>query len=120
MAEGTGSWGRAPAELVERFGAILAEIPGAETRKMFGYPAGFANGYMFTGLYEDRWIVRLPTDAIDELAALGGEPFEPMPGRQMRGYLALPRPLVADHDALLPWLERALAHVLVMPPKKGR
>jgi hypothetical protein len=36
----------------------------------------------------------------------------------MRGYLAVPANMVADPDALQPWLERALAHVLQMPPKQ--
>jgi TfoX/Sxy family transcriptional regulator of competence genes len=120
MAGETSGWGKAPAELVERFTQALEGVPGATTRKMFGYPAGFANGYMFTGLFEDRWIIRLPPDGIAELEALGGEPFSPMPGRPMRGYLAIPRSLVDDADAIQPWLDRALAHVLAMPPKKGR
>jgi hypothetical protein len=49
---------------------------------------------------------------------LGGTRFEPMPGKPMRGYLAFPADMVADPDALQPWLERALAHVLQMPPKQ--
>ena len=120
MAGETSGWGKAPVELVERFTEILAEVPGATTRKMFGYPAGFANGYMFTGLFEDRWIIRLPPEAITELEALGGEPFSPMPGRPMRGYLAMPPSLVADREALQTWLDRALIHVLAMPAKKGK
>jgi TfoX/Sxy family transcriptional regulator of competence genes len=119
VAGETSGWGKAPAELVERFMEILAEVPGATTRKMFGYPAAFANGYMFTSLFEDRWIIRLPPEAITELETLGGEAFSPMPGRRMRGYLAMPPSLVADRDGLQPWLDRALEHVLAMPPKKG-
>lgn len=115
-----GGWGKAPEQLVERFTRFMAGVPGAEVRKMFGYPAGFANGYMFTGLYEDRWIVRLAPDGIEELAAVGGEAFEPMPGRPMRGYLSLPAAIVDDDAALEPWIDRALAHVLAMAPKKGR
>jgi len=121
MATTSGGWGKAPDELVERFTAAMAGMdPPAEVRKMFGYPAGFANGYMFSSLFEDRWIVRLPGDALAELAHLGGEEFSPMPGRPMRGYLSLPATLRDAPEAVRPWLDRAREHVLSMPPKKGR
>jgi hypothetical protein len=48
---------------VERFGAAVAGIEGLETRKMFGYPAGFIGGNMVTGLHQESWIVRLPDTA---------------------------------------------------------
>jgi len=116
----SGSWGKSPSELVDGFLAETAEIPGLEQRQMFGYPAAFANGHLVTSLYETRWIVRLPEDGIAELMQLGATAFEPMPGRPMRGYVAFPPDMVANPEALRPWLARALAHVLQMPPKKGR
>ncbi len=119
---GGGGWAKSPPELVERFEAgtavFLAE-PGVRRRQMFGYPACFADGHMFTSLFRDRWVVRLPDDALAELAALGGSGFEPMPGRPMRGYALLPSDL-ADPYAAHPWLVRALAHARTLPPKKGR
>jgi TfoX/Sxy family transcriptional regulator of competence genes len=118
MEKSAAPWSKSPPDLVERFTRTMAGFPTAEVRQMFGYPAAFANGYMFTSLFEDRWIVRLPTDGLDELAALGGQEFSPMPGRPMRGYLALPEAMTTDADTLAPWLDRALAHVQGMPPKK--
>lgn len=114
------TWRKAPPELVERFTETLVSLPGAEVRKMFGYPAAFANGHMFTGLFADEWMIRLPDEDRAELTSLGGRPFEPMPGKPMREYLSLPDTLVADANALAPWLERSLAMVLAMPPKEGR
>jgi TfoX/Sxy family transcriptional regulator of competence genes len=114
------TWRKAPPELVERFTETLASLPGADVRKMFGYPAAFANGHMFTGLFADEWMIRLPETDRAELSAVGAKPFEPMPGKPMREYLSLPAALVADAEALAPWLERSLAMVLAMPPKKGR
>jgi len=111
---------KAPPDLVEHFAEVMANVPDAQLRKMFGYPAAFANGYMFTGLHQDRWVIRLPDEARSRLTAMGATPFEPMPGRPMRGYLVIPRSLVADADALVPWLNQALAHVLALPPKPGR
>ena len=111
MAQGSSGWSKAPAELVERFTTTMAAYPQAQVRKMFGYPAAFANGYLFTSLFEDRWIVRLPDDALAELAEHGGTEFSPMPGRPMRGYIAIPAAITVDENAMRPWLDRALAHV---------
>jgi TfoX/Sxy family transcriptional regulator of competence genes len=115
-----GSWKKSPPELVESFLSATSDLPGVEQRQMFGYPAAFANGHLVTSLHEARWIVRLPEDGLAELQRLGATPFEPMPGRPMRGYATFPADMVGKPDALRPWLERALAHVLQMPPKKGR
>ena len=112
-----GGWKKSPAELVERFMTVVAEYPALERRQMFGYPAAFANGHLVTSLHEGRWIIRLPDAGLAELAMLGGTRFEPMPGRPMRGYLAFPPDMVANPGSLGPWLERAVAHVLQMPPK---
>jgi TfoX/Sxy family transcriptional regulator of competence genes len=116
----SGDWTKSPPELVDSFLATTSELPGVEQRQMFGYPAAFANGHLVTSLHQARWIVRLPEDGLAKLERLGATPFEPMPGRPMRGYAAFPADMVANPEALRPWLERALAHVLQMPPKKGR
>jgi TfoX/Sxy family transcriptional regulator of competence genes len=113
-----GGWRKSPPDLVERFEATMAPLAGTSLRKMFGYPAAFAgNGHMFTGLHEDRWMIRLPDDARAELAAAGATPFEPMPGRPMREYLVLPAELLADAEALQRWLDRSLAYTESLPAK---
>jgi TfoX/Sxy family transcriptional regulator of competence genes len=115
-----GGWAKAPAELAERFTETVSALPGAQVRKMFGYPAGFANGHLFTGIFASSWHVRLPDDQRAELAAVGGTPFEPMPGRPMREYLVLPPALADDPAAAEPWLTRALHYVQGLPPKTKR
>jgi len=114
------NWEKAPAELAQRFTATVSAMPAAQVRKMFGYPAGFVNGQMFTGIFATSWFVRLPDAERDELAAAGGTPFAPMPGRPMREYLVLPPDTAADSAAAQPWLDRALAYVEQLPPKKKR
>ena len=112
---------KSPPELVERFRAVTGELPGVEPRQMFGYPAVFVGGNLVTSLHESRWIVRLPDDDQAELRALPGTaPFEPMPGRPMRGYSALSSEIVADEEALRHWVERALAHGRSLPPKAAK
>lgn len=110
-------WRKSPPDLVERFGAAVAGIEGLETRKMFGYPAGFIGGNMVTGLHQESWIVRLSEDVRAERLEAGWTTFEPMAGRPMREYLALPPEILDDPDVARAWVERAAAYVRTLPPK---
>ena len=105
-----GGWTKAPGDLGE---------PGVERRQMFGYPACFVGGHMFTGLHQDRWVVRLGDADRAELARDGGTAFEPMPGRPMKGYLVLPANLI-EIESVRPWLARALAHGRSLPAKQKK
>ncbi len=120
VGEKPGAWTKAPAELVERFAATVAGIEGLEQRLMFGYPAAFVGGNMVTGLHQESWIVRLDQEERSALASQGGQPFEPMPGRPMREYLALPADVAADPETARPWVERAAAYGRTLPPKPPR
>ena len=107
-----------PSELVERFEGVAARHPQARRRKMFGYPALFVGGNMATGLFADRWVVRMaPADLHALLALPGASPFAPMPGRTMTGWAMLPPDVVTDDTALDRWLERAFAFAASLPPK---
>lgn len=119
MAHAGPSWEKSPPDLVDHFGALLSEFPEAERRKMFGYPAAFVHGNMFTGLHGSNWIVRLPDDAREELLTReGASVFSPMPGRPMAEYVVVPTALLADDAALRPWITRALRYALTLPPKR--
>jgi len=112
---------KSPAQLVERFGLVLARFPELEQRKMFGYPAAFiAAGHMVTGLHGASWIVRLGEADQASLRGAGGVDFEPMPGRPMKGFLSLPTDIVEDDAALGEWIGLAAAHAATLPPKKPR
>jgi hypothetical protein len=52
-------WQKSPQDLVDLFASVMP-CPPAVQRKMFGYPAGFINGNMFMGLFQDDMILRLP------------------------------------------------------------
>jgi TfoX/Sxy family transcriptional regulator of competence genes len=106
-----------PPELIERFDRLIADLPDVQRKLMFGMPAGFVAGQMATGLVGPDWHVRLPEDGQSELLAVGGRPFEPMPGRPMRGYVLLPRDWHEAPDRIRPWLERAVDHTRSLPPK---
>jgi TfoX/Sxy family transcriptional regulator of competence genes len=109
---------KSPPELVAVFGQIIAARPMAETRKMFGYPAAFANGQMFASLFGDNFILRLP-DAEREafIQQQGTHLFEPMPGRPMREYVVVPPSMVKSRSQLDDWLGKAMAYAQSLPPK---
>jgi TfoX/Sxy family transcriptional regulator of competence genes len=110
-------WRKAPQDLQERFAAAAAAIDGMEQRQMFGYPAAFIGGNLTTSLHQESWIVRLPDAERQERLDAGWSVFEPMPGRPMRGYVALPDEIAADPDQARAWVERAAAYVRTLPPK---
>jgi hypothetical protein len=109
---------KSPPALIERFGDVAIRFPEAERRKMFGYPALFVGGNLITGLFADRWMIRLGDDDREALFRLpGAGPFEPMPGRTMTGYGVLPEDVVADDAAIDDWVGRAVAHGKTLPAK---
>lgn len=112
------AWQKSPQELQDRFARVLESFPDAERRKMFGYPAAFVGGNLVTSLYESSWIVRLPDEPRAEAMSLGGTTFDPMGGRPMKQYVALPAAVVDDDDALVGWVERAVEHGRSLPPKR--
>ena len=93
---------------------------------MFGMPAAFVGGNMFTGLYESKVVLRLPAEKLKSFLSLpGAERFEPMPGRPMTGYVLVPDKIIADRDALAGWMREALTFAAGMParekkPRKSR
>ncbi|HEY6058144.1 MAG TPA: TfoX/Sxy family protein [Candidatus Limnocylindrales bacterium] len=113
------SFAKSPPALVARFAEVLDRYPDAKRRQMFGYPAAFIGGNMVTSLHGERWVVRLSEDSRGELLALAGAgPFEPMPGRPMKGYATLPPSVVADDSELHAWVRRAIEFGQTLPPKR--
>ena len=111
----------ASAALTARFQKVIAAVPGAETRRMFGYPAAFVNGQMFTGLFRDKMMLRLSSaDRVEITAKYGAQPFEPIPGRPMREYVSVPEAILNSDAQLRAWLQRGLAYARSLPPKKAK
>ena len=111
-------WTKAPQALKDLFRESLPDEPGVEARQMFGYPAAFVRGNMFAGVFGDGVFARVPAEL---RAALEQEhnakPFEPMAGRPMKDYLALPEAVIADEAALAQALAAAFHHTAGLPPK---
>ncbi|HSR84928.1 MAG TPA: TfoX/Sxy family protein [Streptosporangiaceae bacterium] len=102
------------------FRSVLPDSPDVEVKPMFGNLGAFVHGNMFAGLFGAAVGVRLADADRDELAAIGGSgPFGPAE-RPMGGYLSLPASWRDDPGRSADWVDRALAHVAAMPPKKAK
>jgi TfoX/Sxy family transcriptional regulator of competence genes len=111
-------WKKSPPELVARFDEVVPREPSVERRSMFGYPSAFTNGHMFCGLFQDRFILRLPeAERTKFLKQAGAAVFEPMPGRPMKEYVVVPPNVVSSDSSLERWLGKALGYVSSLPSK---
>ncbi len=109
---------RAPEELVRLFENVMKDFPMANQRKVFGYPAAFVNGQMFTGLHQDHMILRLSEpDRVRFIAEHKTRLFEPMPGRPMKEYVLVPPDMLKSASRLNAWVTKALAYAESLPPK---
>jgi TfoX/Sxy family transcriptional regulator of competence genes len=113
-------WEKPNETLVRRLDETVAKLEfdqPVDYRPMFGCPAYFTGGNMFAGVWQDTVMLRLPEDGRAAVAAAGGRPFEPMPGRVMKEYVALPESMVADPEEAAAWVGRAAAYAASLPPK---
>jgi TfoX/Sxy family transcriptional regulator of competence genes len=85
---------------------------------MFGCPAYFTGGNLFAGVWQETVMLRLDEAGRAEVAASGGRPFEPMPGRPMKEYVALPPAMAADAGVTGTWVRRAAEYASSLPPKQ--
>jgi TfoX/Sxy family transcriptional regulator of competence genes len=107
--------------LIAEFKAVVAELPRGEPRKMFGYDAVFVNGNMAVGLWQNTCVVKVSAADQARLLELGqAEPFAPMKGRVMIGWLELSEELAHDPEELLAWSRRAVEFVATLPPKQKK
>ena len=112
-------WTKAPEEMLALFGRVVESLPEVQTRKMFGYPAAFVHGQMFASLFQSSMILRLSeADRAAFLRDHGARLFEPMPGRPMREYAAVPAAVLASAALLREWLRRAHGYAASLPPKE--
>ena len=115
------AWKKSSEGLKAIFNTALPADPRVERRPMFGYPSALVNGHLFTGLHEERMVVRLDEAERSELLGVEGACiFEPVPGRPMREYVVLPPSILGDERALRRWTARALSYVATLPPKGAR
>jgi TfoX/Sxy family transcriptional regulator of competence genes len=114
-------WTKAPAEMVSLFERVVQDLPGSETRKMFGYPAAFVSGQMYCSLFQDRMMIRLSErDRGAFLERFQAKAFEPIPGRPMREYVEVPEALVNNVSMLKGWVLKAKEYAATLPVKDSK
>ena len=116
-------WAKPNERLVKILDEIVATLEfdaPVEYRPMFGCPAYFTGGNLFAGVWQETMMLRLSVDERAEVTAAGGRPFEPMPGRAMKEYVALPPDMMADHDVARLWVRKAAAYAASLPPKEKK
>jgi TfoX/Sxy family transcriptional regulator of competence genes len=100
------------------FQSLVPADPRVQIRPMFGNEAAFVNGNMFLALFGDQVAVRLSDqDRPELLAERGTSPFEPMPGRPMKEYVALPQGWRTRRVKAERWVERSFDWAAGLPPK---
>ncbi len=112
-------WKKAPEELVQFLAEEMKPVK-CEYRRMFGYPAYFINGNMFTGAHGDTLFLRLSESDIRKIMEENSQVsfFEVMKGRPMKGYVALPKILYQKPSVFREWLQKSVKYVSSLPPKK--
>ena len=114
-------WEKPSAELSRILDEAAQPFPAIERRKMFGCPAFYINGNMFAGVYGQQLFLRLPPEARASLASeLAAKPFEPIAGRPMKEYVAMPKAVWADQQALDDWMRQSVEFVSSMPAKQPK
>jgi TfoX/Sxy family transcriptional regulator of competence genes len=116
-------WEKPNERLVKLLDEIVAGLEfdaPVDYRPMFGCPAYFTGGNLFAGVWQETMMLRLSEDERAEVTAAGGRPFEPMPGRAMKEYVALPPDMMADRDVASLWVRKAAAYAASLPPKEKK
>ena len=112
------AWTKSPQSLIDLFDKSVPSGAEISRRKMFGYPAAFANGNLFIGLHQNDFILRLSEkDRTRFNAEFGERIFEPMKGRPMREYVRLPEELLADACKRASWINLSLRYAKTIAPK---
>lgn len=112
------AWTKSPQSLIDLFDESVPSGSGITRRKMFGYPAAFANDNLFIGLHQNDFIMRLSKqDRARFTAEFGDRTFEPMKGRPMREYVRLPEELLGDARNRASWIKRSLRYAETIAPR---
>jgi TfoX/Sxy family transcriptional regulator of competence genes len=102
----------------ERFRALVPQAPSVTVKSLFGNLSAFVNGNMFMGVFGSDIGLKLPPhEQARLLAEPGSGPFGPAE-RPRDGYVTIPATWSPDQAG--PWIEKSLALVAALPPKKPK
>ncbi|MBM3148999.1 MAG: TfoX/Sxy family protein, partial [Chloroflexi bacterium] len=112
---------KVPPELSELLERTMLSFD-CQKKFMFGSPTYFINNNMFVGIHQDTIILRLSEKDREEILSTNDEaaPFEPMEGRIMKEYIALPESIYGNMDEFRKWLNRSYQYALLLKPKAAK
>jgi TfoX/Sxy family transcriptional regulator of competence genes len=115
------AWKKSPEEALTFLSETLRDVE-CQSKQMFGYPVYFINNNMFIGVHQDDLFLRLASEDREEILASyeGIRPFEPMPGRIMKEYVAIPEPLYRNKEIFTELLAKSIQYVSSLPPKEKK
>ena len=103
--------------LAHRVRAVLDSRADPTEAEMFGGLGFLLGGNMCCGVIEDALVVRVGPEGYDDaLAEPHARPFD-FTGREMRGWVFVDPPGLAEDEDLAAWVERCLGFVETLPPK---
>lgn len=109
---------KTPPEVIAAFDAASPSRSDVVRKTMFGYPALFSKGNMFAFTFGPTIVVRLSDADRAKAINAGTKLFEPMAGRPMKEYVAVP-PSAMKSAALKKWIAQGLAYADTLPAKKA-
>jgi len=114
-------WKKSPPELLDFIAEKMKNVD-CGYRKIFGYPAYFINGNMFTGVFADKLFLRLSEEDITKIMRDCKEisTFEPMQGRPMKGYVFIPKSAYLNNAFFDEWLGKSIKFVSSLPAKQNK
>lgn len=76
------------------------------------------NDNMYTGMYENGMILRLPPEEQIRMMEANDEvvPFTPQ-GRRMKEYVWMPEPVMTLRNFVLEWIDASCRYTSALPPK---
>ena len=117
----TMKWEKCSTGLSDILADAMSAFP-SQKRMMFGCPAYFINGNMFTGVHQSSIILRLTESDRNRIRQEFGEalPFEPFPGRPMKEYITVPAEIYENPKLFAEWIDQSLNYAAALPPKIAR
>ncbi len=105
-------------ELARRVRELLADTPALTEKKMFGGLAFLVDRHMAVVVSgQGGLMVRVNTEASQELVATTAARFAEMRGRKMQGWLRLDGDALQSEAELTRWVNRGVAFARTLPPK---
>lgn len=108
-------------DTADRLRQALTGYPDLREQKMMGALIFMVGGHMCCGVTGDTLMIRLGPDGAKQ--ALRQDHVQPLQiggGRNPRGFVTVDPQGIEDDTALQGWLDRALAFVATLPPKRPK